>query len=260
MSVIGPTQHATTQDDRDGSTPAPDEARTVPCPAGELENSYLYSNYCYGNREFHMNKYVALWAWTREAFGKKPFTIEDFRGTFPSPDPAKVLHDMARLNLIHRVEKAKYSLVQPTDLAKSIVEESMARERILEQAPHPFAFSHDDAVTIWTDGYYWTGFTPGFKPVHIQVNKADRKEWKKFLSEHQAEYALEGERKTMFGLVFILHPVGTVSKVIKNDTPVVPLETVLEYCRERIHFYKPALDYLQEKYGPATGEAPGNAS
>ena len=207
-----------------------------------------------------VNKYLELWAWLSEVFGTKPFTMDQFRGTFPSPDPAKVLHDMARLNLIRRVEKAKYSVVKPADLAKNIVEESMAQERILEEAVLPFAFSHDDAVTIWTDGYYWTGFTPGFKPVHLQINKADRKPWKKFLIEHHAEYALEDERKTMFGLVFIVHPVSRLSHVVKNDTPVVPLETVLEYCRERIHFYKPALDYLQEKYGPATREAPGHAS
>ncbi len=203
-----------------------------------------------------VNKYLALWAWAGEVFGDRPFTMDDFRAVFPSPDPAKVLHDMAKLNLIHRVEKARYSLVQPPELAKNIVTESMAQENLLEQATHPFAFSHDDAVTIWTDGYYWTGFTPGFKPVHIQVNKADKKAWQTFFHENQAEYALEGERKTMFGLVFILHPISKVTLVIKNQTPVVPLDVVLEYCREKVHTYKPALDYLQEKYGPSTQEAP----
>lgn len=204
-----------------------------------------------------MNKYFALWAWVREVFGTKPFTMDQFRGVFPSPDPAKVMHDMARLNLIRRLEKATYTLVQPADLAKNIVEESMARERVLEDATRPFAFSHDDAVTIWTDGYYWTGFTPGFKPVHIQVNKEDRQAWRKFFTINRAEHAFEDERKTMFGLVFILHPVGRVRPVIKDGMPVVPLENVLEYCRARVHIYEPALDYLQEKYGPTAQQAPG---
>ena len=207
-----------------------------------------------------MNKYLALWAWVGEAFGTKPFTMDEFRGVFPSPDPAKVLHDMAGLKLIRRVEKGTYTLVQPNDLAKNIVEESMERERILEQATQPFAFSHDDAVTIWTDGYYWTGFTPGFKPVHIQVNKADREAWRKFLNYNGADYAFEDERKTMFGLVFILHPVSRVRRVIKDDAPVVPLKTVMEYCRERVHVYQPALYYLQEKYGPTVQQAQGHAS
>jgi len=206
-----------------------------------------------------MNKYLALWAWTREVFGDKPFTMDEFRAVFPSPDPAKVIHDMAKLNLINRVEKARYFSVQPTSLPKGIVEENMAKEKVLENATQPFAFSHDDAVTIWTDGYYWTGFTSGFKPVHIQINKADTESWRKFFADNQAECALEGERKTMFGVVFILHPTERVRPVLREDTPVVPLKTVLEYCRERVHVYKPALDYLQEKYA-MTGQARGHAS
>src|SRR3990172_5782796 len=190
-----------------------------------------------------MNKYLALWAWTREVFGDKPFTMDEFRAVFPSPDPAKVIHDMAKLNLINRVEKARYFSVQPTSLPKGIVEENMAKEKVLENATQPFAFSHDDAVTIWTDGYYWTGFTSGFKPVHIQINKADTESWRKFFADNQAECALEGERKTMFGVVFIHHPTERVRPVLREDTPVVPLKTVLEYCRERVHVYKPALDY-----------------
>ncbi len=203
---------------------------------------------------------MELWAWTREVFGDKPFTMDQFRAVFPGPDPAKVMHDMARLNLVHRLEKARYTLVQPLDLAKHIVEESMARERILEQAKQPFAFSHDDAVTIWTDGYYWTGFTPGFKPVHIQVNQADREVWREFFTNNEAEYAFENERKTLFGLVFILHPVARVRRVIKDGTPVIPLKSVLEYCHERIQIYKPALDFLQEKYGPVAERVQGHAS
>ncbi len=207
-----------------------------------------------------MNRYLALWAWVGDVFGDRPFTMDEFRGVFPSPDPAKVLHDLARLNLVHRVEKARYSLVHPSELAKNMVEESMATERVLEQATLPFAFSHDDAVTIWTDGYYWTGFTPGFKPVHLQINKADRHAWQGFFRENRAEFVFEGERRTMFGLVFILHPVNRVKQEIKDGMPVVPLEAVLEYCRERVHIYKPALDYLREKYGAVTEQAAGHAS
>ncbi len=227
--------------------------------ARRVNGNYLYADYRYGNRK-SVNKYLELWAWANEVFGTKPFTMDQFRGAFPSPDPAKVLHDMARLKLMHRVEKATYSLVRPTDLAKNIVDESMARETVLEQATRPFAFSNDDAITIWTDGYYWTGFTPGFKPVHLQISRADQKAWQTFFRKNQAEYAFEGERKTLFGLVFIIHPVSRVDLVMHNDMPVVPLRVVIAYCRERIHTYKPALDYLQEKYGPATQEAPGHDS
>jgi hypothetical protein len=196
-----------------------------------------------------MNRYVELWSWVLEVFGEKAFTLDEFRAVFPSPDPAKVVHDLAGLNLISRVETGTYKAVRPTELSRRLVEESMSKEKILGKTTKPYALSHDDAVRVWTDGYYWTGFTPGFKPVHIEVNKADVEEWERFFDENNADHAFEDERRTLFGLVFILHPVPRVHRTIKNGVPVIPLSRVEAFCKERVGTYGPALEYLQHKYG-----------
>src|SRR6266567_4486901 len=135
-----------------------------------------------------MNRYVELWGWVCEVFGDQAFTIDQFRTEFPSPDPAKVVHDLVKLNLITRLETGIYKSTSP-----------------LASAPASFAYSHDDAVRIWTDGYYWTGFTAGYKPVHIEIRSADTRRWEHFFRSNGAAYAFEGDRKTLYGLVFILH-------------------------------------------------------
>ncbi len=195
-----------------------------------------------------MNRYVELWSWVLEVFGAKAFTIDEFRVVFPSPDPAKVAHDLARLNLLSRVETGIYKAVLPARLSRLLVENSMSKEKILGKMNEPYAFSHDDAVRIWTDGYYWTGFTAGFKPVHLEVNKSDVKEWERFFDENNADYAFEGERRTLFGLVFILHTVTRVERTTRHGIPVIPLSEVLAFCRERAETYGPALEYLERKY------------
>ncbi len=202
-----------------------------------------------------MNKYIEIWGWTREVFGDRSFTVDRFRAVFPSPDAAKVVHDMAKLGLIRRVKTGTYKATSPSSLARSIPVDSMSKEKILDQATDTFAYSEDDAARIWTDGYYWTGFTPGYKPVHIQVNKSDMNRWREFFRKNQAESALENDRKTLFGLTFILHPVQKVQSETRNGLPVVPLSKVIDFCVSRIGTYKPALEYLQDKFNIKTRQA-----
>jgi hypothetical protein len=130
-----------------------------------------------------------------------------------------------------------------------MVKQSMSKEKLLASAPAPFAYSHDDAVRIWTDGYYWTGFTAGYKPVHIEIRSADARRWEQFFRSNNAAYAFEGDRKTLFGLVFILHPVREVHSETRDGVPVIPLTRVLEYCLERRGGYEPAVSYLRRKFG-----------
>lgn len=196
-----------------------------------------------------MNRYMELWGWVSEVFADQSFTIDQFRAEFPSPDPAKVLHDLAKLNLISRLQTGVYRAVAPLDFSHMMVKQSMSKEKLLASATDPFAYSHDDAVRIWTDGYYWTGFTAGYKPVHIEIRNADRKCWEDFFRRNDASYALEGDRKTLFGLVFILHPVREIRSETRDGVQVIPLVRVMEYCMERRSVYEPAVKYLRKKFG-----------
>jgi hypothetical protein len=196
-----------------------------------------------------MNRYVELWGWVCEVFGDRSFTIDEFRAEFPSPDPAKVVYDLARLNLITRLETGVYRSASPLDFSRKMVKQSMSKENLLALAPAPFAYSNDDAVRIWTDGYYWTGFTAGYKPVHIEIRNADVGLWEHFFRGKDADYAFEGDRKTLFGLVFILHRVHEVQFETRDGVPVIPLVRVMEYCLERRGIYEPAVTYLRKKFG-----------
>jgi hypothetical protein len=195
-----------------------------------------------------MNRYMELWGWLCEVFGDQSFTLDKFRAEFPSPDPAKVVYDLVKLNLITRLETGIYRSASPLDFSRMIVKESMSKEKLLASAPALFAYSHDDAVRIWTGGYYWTGFTAGYKPVHIEIRRVDALRWEKFFHANNAAYAFESDRKTLFGLVFILHRVHEVRFEIRDGVPVIPLSKVIGYCLEKKGGYEPAVTYLRRKF------------
>ena len=197
----------------------------------------------------NMNKYMELWGWVCEVFGDQAFTIDQFRAEFPSPDPAKVVHDLVKLNLITRLQTGTYEPASPLDFSRMMVKQSMSKEKLLGSAPAPFAYSHDDAVRIWTDGYYWTGFTAGYKPVHIEIRSTDTRRWEQFFRNNKAAYAFESDRKTLFGLVFILHPVHELNSETRDGVPVISMARVMEYCLERKGGYEPAVSYLRRKFG-----------
>ena len=195
-----------------------------------------------------MSKYVNLGCRICEVFGDRDFTIDEFRAEFPTPDPAKVVYDLVKLNLITRVQTGIYKSASPLDFSRMMVKQSMSKEKLLASATDPFAYSHDDAVRIWTDGYYWTGFTAGYKPVHIEIRSTDARRWEQFFRNNKAAYAFESDRKTLFGLVFILHPVQEIHSETRDGVPVIQLFRVMEYCMARRDVYEPAVLYLRRKF------------
>jgi hypothetical protein len=202
-----------------------------------------------------VNKYVDLWCWIFEVFGDQSFKVDQFQAEFPGPDLAKVIRDLLKLNMITRVRTGVYKPTPPLDFARMMVEQNMSKEKLLTSAPALFAYSHDDAVRIWTDGYYWTGFTAGYKPVHIEIRKADQRRWQDFFRRNGASYTFEGDRKTLFGLVFILHPVSQVRSETRDGVPVIPLVKVIEYCKDGRGVYEPAMTYLRKKFGAIPSRA-----
>ncbi|KAA0005831.1 MAG: hypothetical protein FE039_01095 [Thermoplasmata archaeon] len=195
-----------------------------------------------------MNRYTKMYGWLYTSFGNKTFTIDDFRMTFPSSQATKVIHDLIKLDFIKRIKRGGYKVVQPTDFVKKIVKENLGKEDILKNSNKKYAFTDSTAVSIWTDGYYWTDFTRGFKPIHIAVLKKDIKYWNDFFVKNDAEYVFEGENKTLFGLTFILHPKTKITVENKDGNLVIPLKNIIEFCQKNIYLYRPALEYLDKKY------------
>ncbi len=195
-----------------------------------------------------MGKYLRLYGWLWESFRGKKFSLGEFRAVFPSPQHKKIIFDLVRLGYAKRVDRGEYKVIEPKKFVDNIVGENLKQKDILEKADRRYAFCDNDAVTIWTDGYYWTGFTRGFKPVHIEVLEEDLDWWKDFFKRNMVEYALEGENKTLFGLTYILHPRGDFRVEKKDNAFVVPLGETVDFCMKNRLNYEPALEYLDEHY------------
>src|SRR3990170_1240648 len=151
--------------------------------------------------------YEAIYAWTSEVFGSDPFTPDQFRDTFRSPDAKKVLSDFRRLRYVDRVERGVYRVTPPDERLRRIVAGSEGRLDLPERSDLTYAYSEATAVAIWTDGSYWTGFTRGLRPLHLNVRRRDVRSWKRFLSAHGYDSVVPGERRTLCGPVFMFHPV-----------------------------------------------------
>ena len=196
--------------------------------------------------------YDRLYAWMIVAFGDREFTIDNFRMTFPSPAPAKVLSDLRRLGYVGASGKrGAYRLVSPEVRVRELVESEQAFLDLVERADLPYAYCDATAVTVWTDGGYWTGLTPGFRPIHIRVRNADLARWHRFLRANGAGSTVAGARETLFGIVHVLHPFRSVRSVEHGGMRVVPAREVLAWAERRPYAYEPVLPLLREAAGRA---------
>jgi len=194
-----------------------------------------------------MKEYTELYAWIWHSFREKPFSIDEFRVTFPSSYSAKVLHDLVKKGCLKRMSRGMYKSTKPNKWIEGIVKENAKKDNILDDAKKKYAYCESNAVSIWSNGYYWTGFTKGFKPRHIRVKEEDLTYWKNFFKEKGIKYSIEGGNETLYGLVYILHPRKDFSVVEKNKFKVIPLEEVLTYCLKYRLNYQPVVQCLKNE-------------
>jgi len=187
--------------------------------------------------------YDDLYAWMHAAFGAGEFTIQHFRGVFPSPAPEKVLFDLRRLGYVDRIRRGTYRLVPPETRLQRVTQRS-DRLDLPEGAGLPYAYSDATAIAVWTDGGYWTGFTAGFRPTHMDVRGADVQRWKDFLHAAGAKATVEGDRETLYGVVYVLHPVPRVRSVRHAGVRVIPKRTAHASASSRPYLYEPVLSLL----------------
>ena len=192
------------------------------------------------------SKYEQLYPWLAASFGHNPFTVTEFEETFPSPAPRKVLSDLRRLGYIDSPSRGAYKVVAPDERSRRNLTREDGFLGIPERARLPYAYSRDTAVSLWTDGAYWTGFTAGFRPLHIDVGKKDVARWQRFFRAAGARATLEGASETLFGVVHVLHPVTEPRPVRRGGLHVVPRRTAYEYAAARPYLYEPVLRRLEK--------------
>jgi hypothetical protein len=195
-----------------------------------------------------MNRYTKMYGWLYTTFGTTPFTINDFRVMFPSNQPTKTIHDLIKLHFMKRIRHGTYQINRPEEYVRTIVSENISQEKIMTHAEKPYAYCESTAVTMWTDGYYWTDFTKGFRPIHIQVDKKTVPYWRDFFRHYDTEYIIAGEHKTMFGITYVVHPVDKIIVEKKDGDPVISLHETIQFCKKNTMLYKPAMEFLDKKY------------
>src|SRR4030042_385083 len=187
--------------------------------------------------------WTVLWNW------KKEFTIKEFYSIFASPDPNKVLHDMARKGFLERVGWGKYRVNSPEEFLTKRM--NIAKSYgLLNEAGMRYALTGPDAVFFWTKGGYQVDRFFGFYPIHLKVEKKDLKKWAIFFSSRKQRFCVKDQpiRQTLFGLFYVLYPESDFRTEEMNDFYVIPLKETVQFCQKKIYSYEPALEMLDEAY------------
>jgi len=191
--------------------------------------------------------YYELWAimnsWRRE------FSSVEFARTFPSPNPRKVLYDMAKKGLLEHLEYGKYRVTPMDDYVKTKNDVRGAYE-LLKKADYPYALSDVDAVFAWTHGGYNVGRFFGYYPVHLKVRENDVEKWKGFFRNNGMKAFLVDEtpKETIFGVFYLLHPTKRIESETVEGLKVEPLKETVEFAKKNVYAYEPALEMLDEEY------------
>jgi len=182
-------------------------------------------------------------SWRRE------FSSGEFARTFSSPNPRKVLHDMAKKGLLEHVGYGKYRVKSVGDHLR-VRNDVTAGYELLRRAGLPHALTNADAVFVWTKGGYNADRFFGFYPIHLKVLNSDVARWRRFFRKAGKRSVQAGTKpkKTLFGVFYVLYPEERVKAETVEGLKVEPLEKTIEFCRKHIFTFEPALEMLDEEY------------
>ncbi len=191
--------------------------------------------------------YYELWAIL--ANWRKEFSAAEFASTFASPNPRKVLHDMAEKGLLEHLARGRYGVRSIGAYAKT-KNDVRAGYELLSGADMPFALTGVDGVFVWTHGGYNADRFFGFYPIHMKVLARDMPRWRRFFAQagRKAFTAERRQRETIFGVFYLLYPSARIRAERVDGLRVEPLKETLEFCRKNIYTFGPALEMLTGKY------------
>lgn len=182
-----------------------------------------------------------LWSWKGE------FTAREFRSTFPSPSPGKVLHDMAKKGFLEKVKRGKYKVNSPKEYSEKKFNLREAYE-LVNEARMDYAFAGPDAVFFWTKGGYNVDRFFAFYPIHLKVKRHEVDKWRSFFKGRKVHVNGEPVKETLFGVFYVLYPEPKFRVEKIEGFRIIPLEETIEFCQENIYSYEPALEMLNEMY------------
>jgi len=181
---------------------------------------------------------------------KKEFTVREFSSVFASPDPNKVLHDMAKKGFLERSGWGKYKVNSTEEYLARRINITKAYD-LLKEADMSYALTGPDAVFLWTKGGYQVDRFFGFYPIHLKVEKEELERWKKFFGSRKQRFQVNGQpiKETLFGLFYVLYPEVDFRAEKISGFSVIPLKETVDFCERHIYSFEPALEMLDEMYG-----------
>lgn len=191
--------------------------------------------------------YYELWSvlssWRTE------FSSGEFAKTFASPDPRKVLHDMAKKGLLKHLGYGKYKVIPADDYVRTKNDVGKAYD-LLKTVPYPYALTGVDAVFVWTRGGYNVGRFFGFYPIHLKVAESDVAKWKRFFRSKSAKsFRVDMPvNETIFGVFYLLYPARAIKRVTIEGLDVESLAKTVRFCKKNIYTYEPALEMLDDEF------------
>ena len=180
---------------------------------------------------------------------RKEFTVREFNLVFVSPDPNKVLHDMVRKGFLEKVGWGRYKVNSPEEYLAKKMNVSEGYE-LVKHIGLKYAFTGPDAVFFWTRGGYQVDRFFGFYPIHVLVRKPDLARWKEFFKSVGKGVWVKDEpvKRTLFGVFYVLYPRVDFDVEQVEGFNIVPLKETINFCKEKIYSYEPALEMLDEMY------------
>jgi len=187
--------------------------------------------------------------WTIFSNWKREFSSREFARTFLSPNPRKVLHDMAKKGFLEHMGYGKYRVRAVEDYARAKNDLELGYA-LLRRAELHYALTDVDGVFIWTKGGYNAGRFFGFYPIHLEVLRSDVPRWKNFFRKAGRKSLLVNTKpgETLFGVFYVLHPVKKINAETVEGLKVEPLDETVNFCKRYVYTYEPALEMLDEEY------------
>jgi hypothetical protein len=115
-------------------------------------------------------------------------------------------------------------------------------------ADRPFAFTRIDAVYVWTRGGYQVARSPDDYAVFVAVEEPAY--WKNFFADFGVP--ANDERNSVDeidgSVQFVVEERDKVEPERVEGQPVIPLDETVEYMRDNLAHFQPALEMLDEMY------------
>jgi hypothetical protein len=114
----------------------------------------------------------------------------------------------------------------------------------------PFAFTHIDAVYVWTQGGYQIGRDPDDYPLFLAVPEEDLAGWEAFFDAFDIPTAFERQPSDAISgpLQVVLYPRSELDVEWMDGYPVISRAETIDYMEEHYAQFQPALEMLDRMY------------